>query len=61
MEEYFNLINRMREGVIILSKDCALIEFYNKSVEKLFAVDRSQDKKLEITHLDNKVFCPTEL
>ena len=43
MSEYFNLINRMREGVLILSKsDDAkngssprYIEFYNKVVTKI--------------------------
>ena len=42
MSEYYNLINRMREGVLILSRDNLLavgeqlkIQFFNKSAEKL--------------------------
>ena len=61
MDEYYNLLNRVREGVIILSKDCKLIEFYNKSVKKLFAANKSQHEKLQITHLDHQMFCHTDL
>ena len=43
MNEYFNLINRMREGVLVLTKDLkgALeIQFCNKTVEKLFKASK---------------------
>ena len=38
MSEYFNLINRMREGVIVLSREAEgrKIEFYNRIVQKIF-------------------------
>ena len=39
MSEYFNLINRMREGVLVLTQDLKgafKIQFSNKSVNKLF-------------------------
>ena len=39
MSEYFKLINRMREGVLVLTKDLKglfEIQFYNKTVKKLF-------------------------
>ena len=42
MREYYNIINRMREGVLIISRDNLFaigeelkIKFYNKSVERL--------------------------
>ena len=40
VNEYFNLINRMREGVIVLLRGPAAadseIKFWNKSAEKIF-------------------------
>ena len=39
MNEYFNLINRMREGVLVLSRDMLQIKFHNKTVEKLISQD----------------------
>ena len=68
MGEYFNLINRMREGVLVLIRDphnlaqgTSEIKFSNKSSEKIFdTLDRSTSD-LTIDDLKLPRFMPTRL
>ena len=48
VNEYFNLINRMREGVIVLLKrgPNSEIKFCNKSAEKIFDKNQSKNEVL---------------
>ena len=57
MSEYFNIINRMHEGVLILSDNLNLIQFYNKSVSKLF----TSAEELTSDLLEKPQFIPEKL
>ena len=72
MTEYFNLINRMREGVLVLSLDhlsgARQIEFFNKVVGKLFksaSIDEDKfmtgDHDVSIEDLGIARFLPSSL
>ena len=53
VSEYFNLINRMREGVLVFVKEpLSEIKFCNKATEKIF--DISSEKQESITVGDLK-------
>ena len=67
MSEYFNLINRMREGVLVLIRDpeesvTTEIKFSNKSSEKLFrSVDREEKTAIQVSDLSQGRFISTKL
>ena len=63
MSEYFNLINRIREGVLVLLRDpdkpeTTEIKFYNKSCWKIFkeasteVVDENSSRDHVVTSLE---------
>ena len=43
MNEYLNLINRMREGVFIISRDLKNIMFRNSTIDKIFEHKSSEE------------------
>ena len=66
MSEYFNLINRMREGVLVLIRDpqkCITteIKFSNKSSEKIFGTSDREDTSILVSDLSQCRFQSSKL
>ena len=66
MSEYFNLINRMREGVLVLirnqgeAKDTD-IKFFNKSFLKIFDALKREDTEIRVSDLKKPRFFASKL
>ena len=65
VNEYFNLINRMREGVIVLFRGTAAdpeIKFCNKSAEKIFEKNSTNENEtLTVEDFSQPKFIPSKM
>ena len=58
VNEYFSLINRMREGVIVFTQESesTIIRFCNKSAEKIFGKYHENEENLDESCMKTAIF-----
>ena len=62
VNEYFNLINRMREGVLVFVKaPLSEIKFCNKATEKIFDIQSEKQESITVGDLNQPRFLRSKL
>ena len=62
VSEYFNLINRMREGVLVFVKEpLSEIKFCNKATEKIFDISSEKQESITVEALNQPRFLRSKL